>query len=148
MKSKRVAWNLNRARSDEIICVHGLEATDVVQKLQAKDSPKHNGETHCAWAKNKVLLLLLLLLLIIIKTTRTKECNSRSQRLRSLWPVLSKWFWYRIPKKSLWMRNKHKRHWIYVFGTRMRVVEDGECKSCPKCYQSTGCYSKENGGVP
>ena len=30
----------------------------------------------------------------------------------------------------------------------MRVVKDGECKSCPKYYQSTGCYSEDNGGVP
>ena len=30
----------------------------------------------------------------------------------------------------------------------MRVVEDEECKSCPKYYESTGHYSEEIGGLP
>ena len=28
------------------------------------------------------------------------------------------------------------------------VVEDEACKSCPRCYRSTGYYSEETGGLP
>ena len=44
--------------------------------------------------------------------------------------------------------KQHKDTEFMFFGTRMRVVEDEECKRCPEYYQSTGYYSEENGGVP
>ena len=106
---------------------------------------KHNGETHCAWAKNKIIIIIIVIIIIIIIIIIIKK---KKQLV-----YLSKWLCPVSHSEEITMNEKpylvaNIRTLNLFFWTRMSVVEDKECKSCPSYYQSTGYYSEENEGVP
>ena len=73
--------------------------------------------------------------------------------LRPHCPALSKWLCLVSHSKEITMNEKpyliaNIGTLNLLFWTRMSVVEDKECKSCPSYYQSTGNNSEENEGVP